>query len=124
MACHPRDADFDREDDDALDVGLDTTGLKVAIEDLMRRTRETVAIFGVLREEVAFGPAYWWGDFALLGYGAHNRDAAERALDLVLDRRLDLTPLVTHTMPFSRYQEGVDLLRAKEATKVLFDPWA
>lgn len=109
-----------REGEMALDTGLDTTGLKEAIEFLIERTNETVAIFGVLREYVGFGPNHWWGGFALLGYGAHNRGAAERALALVRNRSLQLAPLVTHTLPFTRYAEGVELLRRKEAIKVLF----
>ncbi len=112
----------DREGPAALDAALDTTGLKISIEALMARTKETVAIFGVLREPIVFGPAHWWGDFALLGYGAHNRAAAGRALDLIVSGKLDLTPLVTHRLPLSRYAEGVELLRTKEAVKVLFLP--
>ena len=108
----------------AFDTGLDTTGLKVAIEFLIERTKQTVAIFGVLREHVGFGPEHWWGGFALMGYGEHNREAAERALDLVESGSLRLAPLVTHRLPITRYHEGVDLLRSKEAIKVLFDPWA
>jgi len=111
-----------REGELACDVGLDTTGLAVAIEFLIQRTNETVAIFGVLREHVGFGPEHWWGGFALMGYGEHNRGAAERALELVADGRLRLAPLVTHTLPFTRYAEGIELLRRKEAIKVLFTP--
>jgi threonine dehydrogenase-like Zn-dependent dehydrogenase len=58
-----------------------------------------------------------------MGYGTHYRRAAERALQLVVEGQLELAPLVTHTLPFSRYGEGVDLLRAKEAIKVCFLPW-
>ena len=104
----------------AVDTGLDTTGLKGAIEFLIARTNETVALFGVLRERVGFGPEHWWGGFALLGYGEHNRGAAERALALITSGSLRLAPLVTHTLPMSRYSEGVELLRRKEAIKVLF----
>ncbi len=106
----------------SFDTGLDTTGLKGAIEFLVGRTNETVAIFGVLREHVGFGPEHWWGGFALLGYGEHNRGAAERALALVTAGSLRLAPLITHALPMSRYAEGVDLLRRKEAIKVLFTP--
>ena len=123
IAMHPDEATFDRHGDEALDTGLDTTGVKIAIETLMRCTRSTVAIFGVLREHVAFGPEHWWGDFALLGYGEHNRSAAERALTLVEAGTLRLAPLVTHTLPLRRYEEGVELLRNKDALKVLFRPW-
>ena len=108
--------------EESLDAAIDTTGLKISIEYLMQRTRETVAIFGVLREEIRFGPDQWWGDFALLGYNHHYREAAERALDLILNGRLDLAALVTHTLPLSHYAEGVELLRKKEAIKILFLP--
>ena len=107
----------------ALDAAIDCTGLKASIEFLMDRTRGPVAIFGVLREQVFFGPQHWSGGFALLGYGSHNRPAAEQALQLVLQGKLDLRSLVTHTLPLSRYREGVELLRTKTAVKVCFLPW-
>ena len=110
--------------DHALDTALDCTGLKVSIEYLMARTRETVSIFGVLREEIAFGPKNWNRNFTLMGYGMHNKDAAQRALNLIVKGDVNLSPLVTHSLPFTRYKEGVALLRNKEAIKVCFDPWA
>jgi threonine dehydrogenase-like Zn-dependent dehydrogenase len=112
----------ERDGPGSFDVALDTTGLARAIDDLVARTRETVAIFGVLRERVGFGPEHWWGGFALLGYGAHNRGAAERALALVEQGRLDLAALVSSELPLSRYAEGVERLRTREAVKVLFRP--
>lgn len=107
----------------AFDCALDTTGLPVSIEALMGSTREAVAIFGVLREHVRFGPEQWWGGFALLGYGTHTRAAAEEAYRLILEGKLKLAPLISGRLPFSRYAEGVALLRSKEAVKILFDPF-
>lgn len=104
----------------SLDSALDTTGLKSSIEFLIERTNETVAIFGVLREFVGFGPDHWWGGFALLGYGRHNRGAAERALALVREGSVHLQPLVTHILPVTEYEAGIELLRRQEAIKVLF----
>jgi len=106
----------------ALDAAVDCTGLKASIEYLMDRTRQAVAIFGVLREDVCFGARHWSG-LALLGYGRHNRPAAERALALVKKGQLTLSPLVTHSLPFTRYQEGIEWLRTKRAIKVCFLPW-
>lgn len=108
----------------SFDAALDTTGIKDSIETLMKGTNGAVAIFGVLREEVKFGPAQWWGGFALLGYGTHERSQAEQALRLIESGQLQLSPLVTHQLPFTRYAEGVDLLRRKKAIKILFLPWA
>lgn len=113
----------ERDEPYALDSALDCSGLKVSIEALMARTKEVVAIFGVLREDVAFGWAHWRRGLKLLGYERHHRAAAEQALDLIVQGQLDLTPLATHTLPLSRYAEGVELLRSKQAIKVRFLPW-
>jgi threonine dehydrogenase-like Zn-dependent dehydrogenase len=109
----------------ALDLAVDCTGLAGAVEFLLDRTREAVALFGVLRQEVRYAPRHMWGPgVTLVGYGDHNRIAAETALAEVRAGRLDLAALVTHTLPLSRYVEGVTLLRERQAIKVLFDPWA
>jgi threonine dehydrogenase-like Zn-dependent dehydrogenase len=106
----------------ALDTAIDTTGLKVSIEALMASTQKTVAMFGVLREKVEFGFSHWYGGFALLGYGKHNREAGEQALQLILNGQLKLAPLVTQHLPLSRYTDGVELLRKKQAIKICFHP--
>lgn len=108
---------------DAFDSSLDTTGLPVSIEALMGSTRDSVTIFGVLREDVRFGPEQWWAGFALLGYGTHTRGAAEEAYRLILEGKLELAPLISGRLSFASYAEGVERLRKKEAVKILFDPW-
>ena len=114
----------EREGDQAFDLAIDLTGLPVSIEFLMDRSAELVAIFGVLRKEVRFGFRHLFGPgLTLMGYGDHNRQAAERALRLVLDGKLKLDALVTESMGFDRYAEGVEMLRRKEAIKILYLPW-
>jgi threonine dehydrogenase-like Zn-dependent dehydrogenase len=108
----------------ALDDAIDLTGVPASIEFLMDRTRRCVTLFGVLREEVRFGTRHLFGPgLVLAGYGEHNRAAAETALRFITEGRLKLAPLMTHTLPFTRYAEGGELLRTKQAIKVLFDPW-
>ena len=109
----------------ALDDAIDLTGVPASIEFLMDRTRRCVTLFGVLREEVRFGTRHLFGPgLVLAGYGEHNRAAAETALRFITEGKLRLDPLMTHTLPFTCYAEGVELLRSKRAVKVLFDPWA
>ncbi|MBC7366195.1 MAG: zinc-binding dehydrogenase [Undibacterium sp.] len=108
----------------ALDDAIDLTGVPASIEFLMDRTRRCVTLFGVLREDVRFTTRHLFGPgLLLMGYGDHNRVAAETALRFIVEGKLRLAPLITHTLPFTRYAEGVDLLRRKEAIKILFDPW-
>jgi len=114
-----------RGNDRALDDAIDCTGLPISISFLMDRTKRCVTIFGVLREEVPFAMRHLWGPgLLLMGYGDHNRPAAETALKFIRQGKLDLAPLVSKTLPFTRYLEGVELLKNKKAIKVLFDPWA
>ncbi len=109
----------------ALDDAIDLTGVPASIEFLMDRTRRCVTLFGVLREDVRFTARHLFGPgLILMGYGEHNLAAAKTALGFILDGRLQLAPLITHRLPFSRYADAVGMLRRKEAIKVLFDPWA
>ena len=107
-----------------FDVAIDCTGLAPAVQVLLATTRKAVALFGVLRDPVEFGFFHWRSGVMLLGYASHNRAAAQRALKLVVEGKLRLEPLITHQLPLSRYAEGVELLRNKEAIKVAFLPWA
>ncbi len=43
---------------------------------------------------------------------------------LVYSGRVDLTPLITHRFPMTRYEEAFGLLRSGQAVKVILDPWA
>ena len=109
---------------DALDDAIDLTGVPASIEFLMDRTQRCVTLFGVLREDVRFTTRHLFGPgLLLMGYGDHNRTAAETALSFITAGKLRLSPLITHTLPFTRYAEGVELLRQKRAIKIIFDPW-
>lgn len=112
-----------RQSDTALDTAIDMTGSATSIRYLLKRTKRVLTIFGVLREEIGFGWEHWYGGFMLMGYGEHNRGAAERALDLINSGRLDLSPLVSYKMPMDRYEEGIALLQSKKAIKICFSPW-
>jgi threonine dehydrogenase-like Zn-dependent dehydrogenase len=113
-----------RSSDLAVDMAIDCTGIAPVIEFLLHRTNQAVALFGVVRQEIKYAAGLMWGPgVTLMGYGDHNRAAAETALAAVEADALDLSALITETMPLSDYVRGVDLLRRKEAIKILFDPW-
>jgi len=113
---------YDRFSAEAIDLAIDCVGFPVSIEYLMGKTRDVVALFGVLREDVSFGFKHWCRGLHLVGYGAHNRGAAERALDFIVSGKLKLEPLISKTLPLESYAEGVALLQRREAIKVCFVP--
>jgi len=57
----------------------------------------------------------------LATYSSSLADQRE-AYRLLVSRRLDPSPLVTHRLPLSRFQEAVDLARERRALKVLLVP--
>lgn len=101
---------------------IDCTGLKASIEFMMDRTQKAVAIFGVLREQVSFGPQHF-GGLWLIGYEGHTIEAAKQALQLIAAGKLDLSVLISAKLPFTRYMEGIAMLKRKEAVKICFQPW-
>lgn len=56
--------------------------------------------------------------------GSYSGALAEQdaVFELIASGRLDPTPLVTHTMPLDDFAEGVSLVVAQQALKVLFTP--
>ncbi len=107
----------------ALQTGIDCVGAKASVEWLMDHVRDTVALFGVQREAYSFTPRHYHPALRLCGYPGHSRKAAEYAVSLIEQGKLNMAPLVTHHLPLSRYDEGIDLLEHQEAIKVLFYPW-
>ena len=106
-----------------LDTSIDCVGASKTVEWLMDRTVDTVSIFGVLRDDVAFSARHWGSGLRLCGYGQHSREAAEYAVKLMQRGVLDLAPLVTRCMRLEDYADAIDLLERQEAIKVCFEPW-
>jgi threonine dehydrogenase-like Zn-dependent dehydrogenase len=105
-----------------LETAIDCVGAKASVAFTMDRTLDTVALFGVQREEYLFAPRHYHR-LRLCGYPGHSRAAAEYAVGLLEQGLLDLNLLITHHLPLERYAEGIDLLERQEAIKICFHPW-
>ena len=104
-----------------LETAVDCVGAKATVEFLLDRTSDVVALFGVQREDYTFAVRHY--PVTLCGYKGHSRESAEYAAELVAAGKLNLAPLVTHRLPLERYGEGIDLLEARQAIKILYLPW-
>jgi len=104
----------------ALDAAVECTGLVPAIEFAMDRTRHAVALFGVHRQDFRYG--FRHRGLWVIGYGRHNRQSAEKALNLILHDKLDLSPLVGARLPLTQYRDGIELLRSGAAIKIMYLP--
>jgi threonine 3-dehydrogenase len=106
----------------AFTCGVDCVGARASVEFLMDRVQDTVALFGVQREDYVYATRHYDG-LRLCGYKGHSRSAARYAVEHLERGALDLTKLVTHHFPLEQYDEAVTLLEKQEAVKVCFWPW-
>ncbi|MDF2722596.1 MAG: hypothetical protein K0Q59_2271 [Paenibacillus sp.] len=117
--CEPEAADIGlRGKPGALDAAIDCVGYPQAVRSLMDRTNKAVALFAVQRDDYTLRHQ----GLTVIGYPGHYREAAEYALQLIVDGKLDFGPLITHVLPLERYSDGVELLRKQEAIKICFVP--
>jgi threonine dehydrogenase-like Zn-dependent dehydrogenase len=122
-AGSPAAAEFPLRPRARLETAVDCVGSKAAVEFMMDHTTDVVALFGVQREDYTYAVGRH-GGLRLCGYKGHWRESAEYAVGLMAEGKLDLAPLVTHSLPLERYGEGIELLDARQAIKVCFLPWA
>lgn len=113
---------FPARDRAVLDSALDCVGTKRSVEFLMDRVDDVVQLSGVQREDYSYAVRHWLG-LRLCGYPPHYRGAAEYAVGLVESGKLDLLPLVSHSLPMGDYARAIDMLESQEANKVCLLPW-
>jgi 2-desacetyl-2-hydroxyethyl bacteriochlorophyllide A dehydrogenase len=59
---------------------------------------------------------------SLIGVYGYDREIWTRALRLMSTGKINLAPIITHRLPFSKGQEGFDLAVSRKAAKVVFIP--
>ncbi len=109
------------------DAVFDTVGGAETLETALALSRPggAVVLFAHAAPEERAGfdlNAFFKQERRLLGtYSSALADQRE-AFRLLVSRRLDPTPLVTHRLPLSRFAEAVALARERRALKVLLTP--
>ncbi|TMV48946.1 zinc-binding dehydrogenase [Paenibacillus mesophilus] len=102
----------------ALDLAIDCVGYPQAVRNIMDRTNTAVALFAVQRDDYTLRHQ----GLSVIGYPGHFREAAEYALALIVNGKLDFEPLISCELPLAEYSRGVEMLRRQEAVKICFIP--
>jgi len=61
-------------------------------------------------------------ELKVTGEIAHKPSAWERSIRLIRNNQVDLKPLVTHSLPLIKWEEGFRLFQSREACKVMLIP--
>lgn len=105
-----------------MGTAVDGVGGRASVAFLMDRTLDTVALFGVQREDYTFAPP------------TTTRDCGSAAIRDIIGGRPSMrwsgwppgswtSARSSRHLPLEWYGEGVDLLERQEAVKVCFHPW-
>lgn len=113
-------------ENNGVDVIVEASGSDKAIygmPELIKRTGNIVAIGETAKAEVLFPwtAAVFKACSIHFSFGA-GYEAWKHALDLINEKKINLLPLITHTIELEKFREGFELLDSKEALKVILKP--
>ncbi len=111
---------------DGVDVLLEMSGAPAAIDSGFRALRSggTAALLGIPSEPPAFDLTNHIVFKGATVIGVNGRRMWEtwfQAEQLLLSKRIDLGPIITHTLPFDEYARAFALMQSGEGIKVVLD---
>ena len=109
---------------EGFDVGLEMSGNAQAFNELIDNMCHggKVSILGIPGENTAID----WNKviFNMLTLkGIYGREMYETwyKMSVMIDSGLDISPVITHRLPFTEFQQGFDVMNSGEASKVILD---
>ena len=109
---------------EGFDVGLEMSGNPQALRDMIDNMTHggRIALLGIMPDSAAID----WHKvvFNMLTIrGIYGREMYETwyKMTALIQSGLDITPVITHRLPFTRFQEGFDLMRSGRSGKIVLD---
>ena len=66
--------------------------------------------------------AIHYNELRVLGCSDSRPEQVRKAVQCLSEKRLDVTPVITHKLPLDRIHDGIELMKRKESLKVLLCP--
>jgi threonine 3-dehydrogenase len=109
---------------EGFDVGLEMSGNPRALADMIENMSHggRIALLGIMPEKAAVD----WNKvvFNMLTIrGIYGREMYETwyKMTALIQSGLDITPVITHRLPFTEFQQGFDLMRSGRSGKIVLD---
>lgn len=109
---------------EGFDVGLEMSGVPSAFSDMLAKMNHggKIAMLGIPPKSVAID----WNQVIFKGLtikGIYGREMFETWYKMVslLQSGLDLSPIITHSMPIDDFQSGFDIMGSGKSGKVILD---
>ncbi|EWH03356.1 L-threonine 3-dehydrogenase [Halomonas sp. BC04] len=109
---------------EGFDVGLEMSGSPAAFRDMLANMCHggKVAMLGIPTEDIAID----WNTviFNMLTLkGIYGREMYETwyKMSVMIESGLDISPVITHRLPYTEFQQGFDAMLSGEASKVVLN---
>jgi threonine 3-dehydrogenase len=109
---------------EGFDVGLEMSGSPQALRDMLPNMCHggKIALLGILPAATAID----WDLVVFNGLtlkGIYGREMYETwyKMTMMIQTGLDITPVITHRLPYTGFQQGFEAMRAGQAGKVVLD---
>lgn len=109
---------------EGFDVGLEMSGVPVAFNGMLKAMNHggKVALLGIPPSDMTID----WNEVIFKGLvikGIYGREMFETwyKMAALIQSGLDLSPMITHIMPVSEFQQGFDIMRSGKSGKVILD---
>lgn len=107
------------------DVAFETAGHPVAVQTAIHLARKggRIGVVGLPHDPSLIDTAQLvWSEKTIVAVRGYNERCWVRGQELMASGSIDLLPLVTHRLPLARSDEAFDLVRRREALKVIVQP--
>jgi threonine 3-dehydrogenase len=128
MGCFTRVAEkLAPADSNAFDAVLEMSGGAEGIATALEAARiaGTVIAFGIPKEKITLD----WGKYLINKeltiqsvFGRKIWDTWEKTSQLLLEKKVDLAPLITHRFALADFEEAMRVMKSQECGKILLTP--
>jgi threonine dehydrogenase-like Zn-dependent dehydrogenase len=105
-----------------FECSIDCSGAGSGLQIALDYTRGPVSIFGVVHGNATFSTSHWSSGVYVVRRPSIVEEDTELVLELWEEGKLDTEALVTESLPFDKYAQGIESLMEKRAIKIFFHP--
>jgi L-iditol 2-dehydrogenase len=105
-----------------VDVAVEASGAGASAAACLRALKPLGRYLqiGIMGKELTLDfDVFLYKQIKMFGSVAHTLETWERVMKILEQRKIDLTPLITHKFPLSQWREAFDLCENKQGIKVL-----
>ncbi|MXX58329.1 MAG: L-threonine 3-dehydrogenase [Rhodothermaceae bacterium] len=109
---------------EGFDVGLEMSGNSTALNDLIENMCHggKVSILGIQTKGAEINwETVIFNMLTIKGIYGREMYATWYKMSVMVENGLDISPVITHRLPYQEFQEGFDLMNAGEASKVVLN---